>query len=144
MWWHSKSPVSSSMLGCFYWRKQSFLRLPIVFSYARGQCKEMEMVIAMQSVKVVMQRGSQKVVRNLHLTKKGKWHVIMSFIIWWISMIFSGARRKRSMAWTGWNKLKDVYSVGGCLWLEMNDDSLSKHKLPLIVKFVYYCLWHNN
>ena len=63
------------------WRKQSPLRLPIVFSCAREQCGEMERVIAMQSVRVVMQRGSQKVVRNWHLMKKGKWHVIMSFII---------------------------------------------------------------
>ena len=80
------------------WRKQSPLRLHIVFSCARGQCGEMEMVVNMQSVRVVMQRGSQKVVRNWHLMKKGKWDVIMSFIIWWTSIIFGGAKRKRSMA----------------------------------------------
>ncbi len=33
-----------------------------------------------------------------------------------------------------------MYSVGECLWLEMNDNALSKHKLPLIVKIIYYCL----
>ena len=55
-------------------------------------------------------------------------------------MIFGGAKRKRSMAGTGWNELKYVYSVGECLWLKMNDDTLSKHKLLLIVKFIYFCL----
>ena len=53
-------------------------------------------------------------------------------------MIFGGTKRKRSLA------LKDVYSVGEHLWLEMNDDTLSKHKLPLIVKFIYYRLVNSN
>ena len=48
------------------------LRLPIVFSCDRGQCREMEMVVAMQSVRAVMQRGSQEVIGNWHLLKKGK------------------------------------------------------------------------
>ena len=30
--------------------------------------------------------------------------------------------------------------MGECLWLEMNDDTLSKHKLHLIVKIIYFCL----
>ena len=82
----------------FSLEKAITLKTPFVFSCARGQCREMEMVVAMQSVRVVMQRGSQKVVRNWHLMKKGKGDVIMSFIIWWTSMIFGGAKRKRSMA----------------------------------------------
>ncbi len=31
-----------------------------------------------------------------------------------------------------------MYFVGGCLWLEMNDDSLSKHKLPLMELGISY------
>ena len=39
-------------------------------------------------------------------------------------MIFGGAKRKRSVASTGWNDLKEVYSVGECLWSEINYDNL--------------------
>ena len=66
----------------------------------------MEMDFAMQSVKVVMRRGSQKNVRNLHLMKKEKQHVTMSFIIWW-----RWCKNKRSMSLAGWKEIKDVYSM---------------------------------
>ena len=48
------------------------------------------MVVAMQSVRVVMQRGSQKVVRNWHLMKKRKMrchhefhNLVDQYDLWW-------------------------------------------------------------
>ncbi len=48
-------------------------------------------------------------------------------------MNFDGTRKKRSMEWTGWNKFKDMSSVGECLWLEKNDDILCRDEIPVVL-----------
>ena len=78
----------------------------------RAVCRDGD---GMQSVKTVICKGDKRVARNHYLLRKGNEYVIMSFRIWWISMIFGGIRRRRSMNLTGWNDLKDVSFVGDCL-----------------------------
>ena len=56
----------------FTLEKAITLKTPYCVLMCQRAVREMEMVVAMQSVRVVMQRGSQKVIRNWHLMKKGK------------------------------------------------------------------------
>ena len=50
--------------------------------------------------------------------------------LWW-------CKKKDINGWTWWKELKDVYYVGECLWLERDDDTLCKDKIPFNVKIIY-------